>query len=222
MSPLSQVLFSLRRLAEGSCSLVLLLCWNAGSIIKQLKIWCLWDLSFIYLSDWGVFGAVQSPSSPELSPYHHISNFLCFSKLSQLTQSHLLVCLRITSPSEPRWRFTFTRQWQTLIPVPCGSRHALGVPPAQQLHFYLLQLPAVASFESLFAPAGASLSAQALSCLTMQKSLSRPRVTTCTSPDHTRPSFFLALQCLFLVPPSLTSSLLPQQQKVSPGPFLQL
>lgn len=213
MSPLSQVLFLLRRLAEGTCSLVLLLCWNAGSIIKQLKTWRLWDLSFTYLSDWGGFSAVQSPSSPELSPYHHVSNFLCFSKLSQLTQSHLLVCLRITSPREPRWRFTFTRQWQTLIPEPCDSRHALCVSPAQQLHFYLLQLSAVASFESLFTPTGASLSAQALSCLTMQKSLSRPRVTTCTSPDHTWPSSFLALQRLFLVPPSLTSSLLPQQKK---------
>lgn len=89
-----------------------------------------------------------------------------------------------------------------LVRVPCPAASLLP-PPALCCRFLWKLIHSSWGFS--FCPA--------LSCLTVQKSLSRPRVTTCTSPDHTRSSFLLALQCLFLVPPSLTSSPLPQQKK---------
>lgn len=184
MSPLlSQVPFSLQELAESSCSLVVLLCGNTGSITKQLKIWCLCDLPFISLRHWGFSGADQCPSSLDKEAIaHHITIPLLFHTipadsvpalglfLHHLTQQallevHFYKAAPDFDPNVPLHHYGYATGISTCA---CGSRHVVCVPPAQQLHFHLLQL-SVASFESSFTPTGASLAAQALFGLTTKK-----------------------------------------------------
>lgn len=96
----------------------------------------LWPL-FICQTGSFFFGAVFCPSSPELSaPYHQVTNFFRFFKLSPLTRSHLLVCLCIPSPGNPCWRFRLWSQCpSTLLHLchwhnnPDGSRNASCVLP---------------------------------------------------------------------------------------------
>lgn len=101
------------------------------------------------------------------------------------------------------------------------TQMAQGMPHVcshQHLHFYILQLSAVASSESSFILTGISPSVQALSSPTRQKSLFRSLATTCSPPDHISSNCFLTWQYLVLV--LLLTPLCCCSRTVSPGPFV--